>query len=102
MHHWFLAQQALSIRGRIIMKLIVPVALAATFAFAGAAYAQDMMNCDQETFDKVMMEVDNSSDAAMKEKGMMELDMAKTAMEADKSDECAEHLDMAAKAVMME
>ena len=68
----------------------------------GAAYAQDMMNCDQETFDKVMMEVDNSSDAAMKEKGMMELDMAKTAMKADKSDECAEHLDMAAKAVMME
>lgn len=84
------------------MKLIVPVALAATFAFAGAAYAQDMMKCDQESFDKVMMEVDQSSDAAMKEKGMMELDMAKTAMDAENMEECATHLDMAAKAVMAE
>jgi len=85
------------------MKLYsIPIALVAALGLAGAAHAQDMMHCDEETFDKVMMEVDNTADAAMKEKGMMELDMAKTAMEADNMEECATHLDMASKAVMAE
>ena len=86
------------------MKTTIPAAIAAMFLMSGAAYAQDdmMMKCDDEAFEKVMMEVDQASDAEMKEKGMMELDMAKSAMEADNMDECSEHLDMAAKAVMME
>lgn len=84
------------------MKLSIPIAIAATLAIAGAAHSQDMMKCDEDTFNKVMMEVDNTSDAAMKEKGMMELDMAKTAMDAENMEECATHLDMAAKAVMAE
>lgn len=86
------------------MKRILAATAVVSLAIAGTAYAQDeeMMKCDEETFSMMMEEVDAVSDEAMKEKAMMEMDMAKTAMEADNMDDCMMHLDMAEKAAMGE
>ena len=82
------------------MKTKLALAALAVFAFANVSSAQDMKKCDDETIAMVMKEVEGTKDAAMKEKAMMEFDMAKTAMEAKDSEKCSMHLDMATKAAM--
>jgi hypothetical protein len=70
------------------------------FAFTGVSSAEDMKACNDETFAMVMKAVEGASGEG-KEKGMMELDMAKEAMAAKDEKMCGEHLGMAEKAAMM-
>lgn len=74
-----------------------------TLAFATSAFAQDMMKCDGDSMMKTQTEMDAMTDPMMKdqkEMAMKEMDMAKTAMDAGKTGDCAMHLDNAMKEMM--
>ncbi len=74
-------------------------AAALTFAFAGAAGADEMKKCDEATM-KMVMEMVDKAEGDAKTMGMKEFDMAKAAMEAKDDAKCSEHLGMAEKASM--
>jgi hypothetical protein len=74
-------------------------AAALTFAFAGAASADEMKKCDEATM-KMVMEMVEKAEGDAKTMAMKEFDMAKTAMEAKDEAKCSEQLGMAEKAAM--
>jgi hypothetical protein len=87
----------------IIMLKSTLVAAAFAIAFIQPAFAQDaMMKCDDASMMKIQTEMDAMTDAAMKEKkemAMKEMEMAKDAMKAKKTDDCVMHMEGAMKAM---
>ena len=81
----------------MIKTLIAATAL--SFAFAGAAAAEDMKKCDEATMAMVMEMVDKAEGDA-KTMAMKEFDMAKESMKMEKAEDCSKHLGMAEKAAM--
>jgi hypothetical protein len=77
------------------------VATALAVAFIQPAFAQDsMMKCDDASMMKLQTEMDAMTDPAMMEKkemAMKEMDMAKEAMKANKTDDCKMHMEGAMK-----
>jgi hypothetical protein len=86
--------------------------VAAAFAviFIQPVFAEDsmkagdakMMKCDDASMMKMQGEMDAMTDPAMKDKkdmAMKEMEMAKDSMKANKTDDCAMHLDGAMKAM---
>ena len=74
-----------------------------TLTIAFPAFAQDMMKCDDESMMKMQTEMDAMADPMMKDQkdmAMKEMEMAKTAMGAGKTDDCVMHLDKAKKEMM--
>jgi hypothetical protein len=61
--------------------------------------AMGMATCDDASMMKAQADVDATTDAAMKDMAMKEMDMAREAMKAGKADDCAMHLDGAMKAM---
>jgi len=85
------------------MKYLLICAALASMAFSGAAQAQMMATCNDETMMKAEKDLMGMTDPAMKDKmemGMKELDMAKMAMKDNKEKDCSMHLDAAMKAAM--
>lgn len=78
-------------------------ATALAFVVAQPAFADDaMMKCDDASMMKMQSDMDAMTDDAMKpqkEMAMKEMDMAKDAMKANKTDDCVMHMDMAMKAM---
>jgi hypothetical protein len=87
----------------MIMQKSILVAAAFAIAFIQPAFAQDtMMKCDDASMMKVQTEMDAITDTSMKEKkemAMKEMDMAKEAMKANKTDDCMMHMEGAMKAM---
>jgi hypothetical protein len=87
----------------MIMQKSILVAAAFVIAFIQPAFAQDtMMKCDDASMMKVQKEMDAMTDASMKdqkEMAMKEMDMAKEAMKANKTDDCTMHIEGAMKAM---
>ena len=81
-----------------MFKTIISAA-ALSFAFAGAAAADEMKKCDDATMAMVKEMVGKAEGDAMT-MGMKEMDMAKEAMKANDMAKCSEHLGMAEKAAM--
>jgi hypothetical protein len=81
-----------------MLKTLIAAA-AMTVAFSTASFAEDAKACDDATFAMVMKMVDSAKGDA-KTMGMKEMDMAKEAMGAKKTDECSMHLGMAEKEAM--
>jgi hypothetical protein len=85
--------------------MLKPILVAAAFAiaFVQPVFAQDaMLKCDDASMMKVQTKMDAITDAAMKEKkemAMKELEMAKEAMKANKTEDCVMHVEGAMKAV---
>jgi hypothetical protein len=79
------------------------IASALAILFIQPAFAQDaMMKCDDASMMKVQSEMDAMSGDAMKaqkEMAMKEMDMAKDAMKANKTDDCMMHMESAMKAM---
>jgi hypothetical protein len=81
--------------------------LAAAFAavFIQPVFAEDAMKpmamstCDEASMMKMQAEMDAMTDEAMKTAAMKEMDMAKDAMKANKTDDCVMHMDEAMKAM---
>lgn len=74
-----------------------------TLAFAASGFAQDKMKCDTGSMMKMQTEMDAMADPMMKdqkEMAMKEMEMAKTAMDAGKTDDCVMHMDNAMKEMM--
>ncbi len=74
-----------------------------TLALGTSAYAMDPMKCDDDSMMKMQTEMDAMADPMMKdqkEMAMKDMDMAKTAMGAGKTDECVMHMDNAMKEMM--
>ena len=74
-----------------------------TLALGTSAYAMDPMKCDDDSMMKMQTEMDAMTDPMMKdqkEMAMKEMDMAKTAMGAGKTDDCTMHMDNAMKEMM--
>jgi hypothetical protein len=68
------------------------------------AFADDMMKCDDASIMKMQKEIDADTNPGMKKQVDManaEMKMATDAMHAKKMDECAMHLNEAAKDFMM-
>ena len=68
------------------------------------AFADDMMKCDDANMVKMQKEIDADTNPKMKKQVDManeEMKMASDAMHAKKMDECAMHLNKAAKDFMM-
>lgn len=67
------------------------------------ASAQEMMKCDDASMMKMQTEMDAMTDPAMaqqKDMAMKEMEMAKEAMAANKTDECTMHMENASKEMM--
>jgi len=79
------------------------IASAFAILFIQPAFAQDaMMKCDDTSMMKMQSEMDAMSGDAMKaqkEMAMKEMDMAKEAMKANKTDDCVMHMEGAMKAM---
>jgi len=81
-----------------MFKRVLLAGVAATF-FSSAAFAQEMMMCDDKTFEKVTMEVE-AAPADKKKMAKEQLMMAKEKMDAKMTKECSELLEKASKASM--
>jgi len=87
------------------MTMLRSTLVAAAFAivFIHPAFAQDaMVKCDDASMMKMQTEMDAMTGTAMKKKkemAMKEMDMAKKAMKANKTDDCTMHLEGAMKAM---
>ena len=85
------------------MKRPVLAAALLTCFFVAPAFADDMMTtCDDASLMKMQTEMDMMTDASMKEQkdmAMKEMDMAKEAMKAGKTDDCKMHMEGAMKAM---
>jgi hypothetical protein len=67
------------------------------------ASAQEMMKCDDASMMKMQTEMDAMTDPTMaqqKDMAMKEMEMAKEAMAANKTDECTMHMENASKEMM--
>ncbi len=81
----------------MIVKTII-AGLAVLFV-SSAAFSQEMKECDDKTFEKVTMEVENAP-ADKKKMAMADLTMAKEKMEGKMMKECSALLEKASKASM--
>lgn len=77
------------------------IAASLAFAVLSPAIADDMMTCDDAAMMKAQSDIDAMTSATQEQKdmAMKEMAMAKDAMAANKMDECAQHMDMAMKAM---
>ncbi|CAN7214094.1 hypothetical protein [Rhizobium sp. LjRoot254] len=83
-----------------MLKLTLAAAVfAGALAMSPAAYAMTM-KCDEATLMKMDKDADGIKDAAMKDKAMKELTMAKEAMKMNKTDDCMMHMENAHKNMM--
>ncbi|CAM5525246.1 hypothetical protein MAUB1S_08758 [Mycolicibacterium aubagnense] len=85
------------------MRSLIILAAASGIMAAQPAFAMDPMKCDEASMMKVQAEMDAMKDDSMKmqkDEAMKHVEMAKTAMKANKNDECAMHLEEAGKAMM--
>ena len=57
------------------------------------------MMCDEASMTKMMADTNAMTDAAKKDATMKEMEMAKAAMDAKKTDECKMHMENATKAM---
>jgi hypothetical protein len=85
-----------------MFRTILAAAALSALSFA-PAYADEMMKCDDASMMKVQAGVDEAmKDSSMKQQedmAMQHMDLAKKSMAANKTDECAMHLDEAMKAL---
>ena len=88
-----------------MLKSVI-VAGAFALSFIQPVFAQDAMRPDMKCDDATMMKMQADMDAMgdsmkmQKDEAMKEMDMAKEAMKADKTDDCVTHMDNAMKAMM--
>jgi hypothetical protein len=84
----------------MIKTVLVSAGLAIGFIHSAAAM-DTMMKCDNASMMRVQSEMEamDSSMKTQKTMAMKEIDMAKKAMEANKSKDCMMHLDSAMKAM---
>jgi hypothetical protein len=85
------------------MKHFLITAAIAGMVFSGAARADMMAACNDESMmkaEKDLMAMTDPAKKDMMEMGMKELDMAKAAMKDSKEKDCSMHLDAAMKASM--
>jgi hypothetical protein len=74
------------------------IAVAALLAFAAPAFADDM-KCDDAAMTKMKTDMDAVTDAAKKEAGMKQMEMAMAAMKDGKADDCMAAMKAAMDAV---
>ena len=65
------------------------------------AFADDMMKCDEASMFKIRKEIDIAVMEKRVDKANEEMDMAKEEMKASRMDECAIHLNSAAKELLV-
>lgn len=85
-----------------MLKFAIAAAVAGLFTIA-PAFADEMMKCDDANMMKMQKEIDADTNPKMKKQVDManaEMKMAADAMHANKTDECAMHLNQAAKEFM--
>ena len=85
-----------------MLKFALAAAVAGMFSIA-PAFADEMMKCDDANMMKMQKEIDADTNPKMKKQVDManaEMKMAADAMHANKTDECAMHLNQAAKEFM--
>ena len=85
-----------------MLKFAIAAAVASLFAIT-PAFADEMMKCDDANMMKMQKEIDADTNPKMKKQVDManaEMKMAADAMHANKADECAMHLNQAAKEFM--
>ena len=86
-----------------MLKFAIAATVAGLFTIA-PAFADEMMKCDDANMMKMQKEIDADTNPKMKKQVDManeEMKMAGDAMHAKKMDECAMHLNQAAKEFMM-
>ena len=86
-----------------MLKFAIAATVAGLFTIA-PAFADEMMKCDDANMMKMQKEIDADTNPGMKKQVDManeEMKMASDAMHANKMDECATHLNQAAKDFMM-
>ena len=86
------------------MKTLLLAAALTSLLFTSHAYAMDAMKCDDAAISKMSTDISAMSDAAMKankDMAMKELDMAKTSLQAKKTDDCSAQLGMAQMSMTM-
>ena len=87
-----------------MLKFAIAAAVAGLFTMT-PAFADEMMKCDDANMMKMQKEIDADTNPKMKKQVDManaEMKMAAEAMHAKKTDECAMHLNQAAKEFMAE
>ena len=87
-----------------MLKFAIAAAVAGLFTMT-PAFADEMMKCDDANMMKMQKEIDADTNPKMKKQVDManaEMKMAAEAMHANKTDECAMHLNQAAKEFMAE
>ena len=85
-----------------MLKFAVAATVVGLFAIT-PAFADEMMKCDEASMTKMQKEIDADTNPGMKKQVDMankEMKMAGDAMHAKKMDECAMHLNKAAKEFM--
>ena len=85
-----------------MLKFAIAAAVAGLFTMT-PAFADEMMKCDDANMMKMQKEIDADTNPGMKKQVDMankEMKMAGDAMHAKKIDECAMHLNKAAKEFM--
>ena len=85
-----------------MLKFAIAAAVAGLFTIT-PAFADEMMKCDDANMMKMQKEIDADTNPKMKKQVDManaEMKMAADAMHANKTDECAMHLNQAAKEFM--
>ena len=85
-----------------MVKFVLAAIIAGVFSIA-PAFADEMMKCDEANMMKMQKEIDADTNAGMKKQVDManaEMKMAAEAMHANKTEECAMHLNQAAKEFM--
>ena len=85
-----------------MLKFAIAAAVAGLFTIT-PAFADEMMKCDDASMMKMQKEIDADTNPKMKKQVDManaEMKMAADAMHANKTDECAMHLNQAAKEFM--
>lgn len=75
------------------------IATAAVLAFAAPAIAMDA-TCDEPSMTQMDTDIGAMTDATKKDAAMKEMEMARTAMKANKADDCVMHLGNASKSMM--
>jgi hypothetical protein len=86
-----------------MLKFAIAATVAGMFSIA-PAFADEMMKCDDASMKKMQGDIDADKKPEMKKQVDMangEMKMAMDAMHANKIDECAMHLNKAAKEFMM-
>lgn len=87
-----------------MLKYVIAASVAAMFSLTPALADEMMMKCDEASMTEMQKKIDADVDPGMKKQVDManeEMKMATDAMHASKTDECAVHLNKAAKEFMM-